>query len=78
MQLDRIVTPNLLNNSFLNLHISKFKRSNIGPLELSFKKCKSLDWLSEFYFTLLFVSDIGAHSFAHLIRIKINNLKTEE
>ena len=78
MQLDRIVNPNSLTNSFLNRHISKFKRSNIDPVELSFKKYKSLDWLSEFYFTLLFVSDIGAHSFAHLIGIKIINLKTEE
>ena len=37
---------------------------NVSPPEIPFKKYKSLRWLSEFYMTLLFVSDIGANSFA--------------
>ena len=69
MQLVRIVTPNSLTNSFLNLHIWKFKRSNISgteykPLKIAFEKYKSMGWFSESYTTLLYVSDIGANSFA--------------
>ena len=37
---------------------------NISPLKIPFEKYKSLGWFSEFYTTLLSVSDIGADSFA--------------
>ena len=36
----------------------------MSPLKIPFEKCKSLGWFSEFYTTLLYVSDIGANSFA--------------
>ena len=38
---------------------------NISPRKILLEKLKFLDWLSEFYTTLLFLSDIGANSFAY-------------
>ena len=37
---------------------------NIRVLKIHFEKYKSLGWVLEFYTTLLYVSDIGANSFA--------------
>ena len=67
----------------------KIKRSNVSDTEYKptknslWKIYKSLGWLSEFYTTLLYVSDIDANSFVHFqlghqIRRKINTLKKEE
>ena len=38
---------------------------NVTPLKNSCEKYKSLDWLWQFYTTLLFVYDIDANSFAY-------------
>ena len=69
-----------MTNSFLNLHIWKFKRSNISgteykPTEIPFEKYNSLGWLSEFYTTLLYLSDIGANSFAQFRLGASNSVK---
>ena len=37
---------------------------NIRVLKIHFEKYKSFGWVLEFYTTLLYVSDIGANSFA--------------
>ena len=73
MQLVRIVTANSLTNSFLNLHIWKFKLSNL-----------TLGWLSEFYTTFTFMYLILAHIHLHnfnlenRIQRKINTFKKEK
>ena len=62
MQLVRIVTVNSLTNSFLNLHVLRFKHLNISGTEYSPLKILGL----AFYTTLLNVSDIGTNSLANL------------
>ena len=47
----------------------------MSPLQIPFEKCKSLGWFSEFYTTLLYVSDIGANSFAQFQLGALNSEK---
>ena len=75
-------SPNSLTNSFLNLHIWKFKRSNISGTEykltkISFEKYKSLGWGLKLYTALLDVSDIDANSFEHFQLGALNSEKDE-
>ena len=74
-----------MTNSSLNLHIWKSTvrlkaAHNISPLKIPFEKCKSLGWLSEFCTTLFiwYWRKFGCKFKTHRIRIKINNLETEE
>ena len=67
-------------NSFLNIHIWKFKRSNISgreykPTKNPLWKIQALSWLSEFYAKFFCVSDIAANSFAQFQLGALNSEK---
>ena len=74
-----------MTNSFLNLHICKSTvrlsvAQNISQLKISVEKYKTLSWLSEFYTMLCtwYWPKFGCKFKTHRIRIKTNNLETEE
>ena len=69
-------------NSFLNIHIWKFKRSNISgreykPTKNPLWKIQALSWLSEFYAKFFCVSDIAANSFAQFQLGALNSEKNK-
>ena len=49
----------------------------MSPLKIFFEKYKFLGWLSEFYTTSLYVSDIDANSFAYFQLGASNSQKDE-
>ena len=81
----RIVTPKSLTNSFLNLQIWKFKRSNIRdtgykPRLENVKPWAGFRDITRRYFMYLILAQDHLHNFnlAHQIQRKINTLEKEK